>query len=130
MYVAVVPVLHLNWLCFNSARRLTNFKEEEEIHRLHLTTLLTSASAERIFSTLRRFKNYLRSTISQEHLNHVVILHTHKEFTGDLHIEDITKKFVTFNEHRRHSYVSESLPDVDEVLVKKQVWLYNNSITI
>uniref|UniRef100_A0A1X7UBG0 Ig-like domain-containing protein n=1 Tax=Amphimedon queenslandica TaxID=400682 RepID=A0A1X7UBG0_AMPQE len=47
-----------------------------EIHKvllLYLTTLLTSASAEHRFLTLRTSKNYLRSTMSQEHLNHRVM---------------------------------------------------------
>ena len=42
---------------------------------------MTSATAERTFSTLRRLKNYLRSNMSQERLNHTIILHTCKDRT-------------------------------------------------
>ena len=49
-----------------------------EVHnliRLYLTVPLTSATAERTVSTLRRIKNYLLSTMTQEWLNHVMLLH-------------------------------------------------------
>ena len=33
---------------------------------------------------MRRIKTYLRSTMSQERLNHIMILHIHKELTDTL----------------------------------------------
>ena len=43
-----------------------------EVHwllRMYLTVPMTSATAERIFSTLRHLKNFLCSTITQKRLN-------------------------------------------------------------
>ena len=45
---------------------------------LALTIPVTTSTAERSFSTLRRLKTYLRSTMTQERLNHIAVLHVHK----------------------------------------------------
>jgi len=49
----------------------------------------TNASSERAFSALRRLKTYLRNTMSQERLNHVMLLHVHKEMTDKLKLADV-----------------------------------------
>ena len=58
-----------------------------EVHwllRMYLTVPMTSATAERIFSTLRHLKNFLCSTITQKRLNNLIIVHTHKNCTDNL----------------------------------------------
>ena len=75
----------------------------EEVHKvlqLYLTIPLSSATAERAFSTLRRLKSYLRSTMTQKRLNHVVLLNTHKEQLDEICIHDIAKEFASRNERR------------------------------
>ena len=62
---------------------------------------MTSATTERTFSTLRRLKNYLRSTMSQKRLNHVVVLHTHKERIDELDLLATAREFVSANDRRR-----------------------------
>ena len=47
--------------------------EVDRIIRIYLTVPMTSATAERTFSTLWRLKNYLRSTMRQKRPNHVVL---------------------------------------------------------
>ena len=54
-------------------------KEVDTLLHLYLTIPLKTATAERSFSTLRRLKNYLRSTMSQKRLNHLILLHTHEK---------------------------------------------------
>ena len=44
----------------------------------------TTATAERSFSSLRRLKTYLRTTMSSQRLNHLMILHVHKDSTESL----------------------------------------------
>ena len=39
----------------------------------------TNAVSERSFSTMRRIKSYLRSTMKQSRLNHTMVLNIHKE---------------------------------------------------
>ena len=47
--------------------------------KLYLTIPLTIATAERSFSTLRRVKAYLRSTMTQCRQNSVMLMQCHKE---------------------------------------------------
>ena len=60
----------------------------------------TNAVSERSFSALRRVKTYLRSTMKQTRLNHLMILHVHKDITDSLNLNDIGNEFVRCSEHR------------------------------
>ena len=53
-----------------------------------------------IHSVLFSVKSYLRSTMHQERLNHLVILHVHKDKTDQLHLPDIANQFVSKSERR------------------------------
>ena len=66
---------------------------------------VTTATAERSFSTLRRLKTYLRSTMSQPRLNHIVLLHSHKERTDALDLIHIAKTFVSVNNRRQENFM-------------------------
>ena len=56
--------------------------------------------SERSFSALRRVKTYLRSTMRQDRLNHLMTLHVHKEFTDLLSAREVADEFVSGSEHR------------------------------
>ena len=58
----------------------------------------TNAISERSFSQLRRIKTYLRSTMSQERLNHCMILNAYQEI-DQLNLTEIANEFVC-TEHR------------------------------
>ena len=52
-----------------------------EVHHLLqilLTIPATTSTSERTFTAMRRLKNYLRSTMTQQRLNHTLLLHAHK----------------------------------------------------
>ena len=70
------------------------------VARLLLTLPATNATSERTFSTMRRLKTYLRSTMSQTRLNHVMILSIHKELVSELDLHDIANQFVSGSEPR------------------------------
>ena len=55
--------------------------EVGNILKLLLMMPATNATGERSFSTLRRVKSYLRSTISQQRLYHLMFMHVHKDHT-------------------------------------------------
>ena len=57
----------------------------------------TNASCERSFSALRRLKTYLRSTMRQDRLNHLMLLH---ERTDDLNLKAVANEFVSASENR------------------------------
>ena len=73
------------------------FSKVHNLIRLYLTVPMTSATAECTFSTLCRLKNYLRSTMTQEQLNHVMLFQTHKDHTDNINLLEIAKDFVSFN---------------------------------
>eukprot|EP00118_Oscarella_pearsei_P023766 m.288913 g.288913 ORF g.288913 m.288913 type:complete len:207 (+) comp40709_c0_seq7:2098-2718(+) len=83
--------------CFFSRTMLS------EVHlliRLYLTVPVTTATAERSFSALRRLKTYLRTTMPQRRLNNMVLLHLHKERTDKLDLSEIAKNFISKNRRR------------------------------
>ena len=68
--------------------------------KLILVMPATNATSERSFSALKRVKTYLRATMSQERLNHLMLLHVHKLETDLLDSTAIGNKFVAGSEHR------------------------------
>ena len=51
--------------------------------RLLLTIPASSCTAERSFSTLRRLKNYLRSSMKSNRLNHLSVIYVHSNLTNE-----------------------------------------------
>ena len=80
------------------------FTEVHKLLTIYLTVPMTSATAERTFSSLRRLKNYLRSTMTQKRLNNVMLMHTHKERTDKINLLSIAKDFVASNERRANYF--------------------------
>ena len=68
--------------------------------RLLLVTPASNAVSKRSFSALRRVKTYLRSTMNQERLNHLMMLHIHRELTDQLNLVETANEFICGNEHR------------------------------
>ena len=50
-----------------------------------MTFGITTASAEHSFSSLRRAKNYLRSAMTAERLNHLALLYIESELSSSLY---------------------------------------------
>ena len=65
------------------------FSEVHSLLQLYMTIPVTSATAERTFSVLRRMKTCFRSTMTQERLNNVMLLHIYKELTNETNLEEI-----------------------------------------
>lgn len=59
-----------------------------------------TCTAERSFSVLHRVKTYLRSTVSEERLNSVILLHIHKDKTDSLNLTKVATLFVSANSRR------------------------------
>ena len=53
----------------------------------------TSATSERSFSALQLIKTYLQATMSQARLNHLLLLHVHKEHCDKLSLEQCANDF-------------------------------------
>ena len=76
------------------------FSEVCRLAHLILVMPATNAVSERSFSAMRRLKTYLRSTMSQSRLNHVMLLSINQEKVDQLDIDVIADQFVQGSEHR------------------------------
>ena len=66
-----------------------------QVVKLLLVMPTTNAYSECSFSVMRRLKTYLRSTMGQARLNHVMLLHTYKEQLDSLNLPSIADDFVS-----------------------------------
>jgi hypothetical protein len=74
-------------------REMTNrerllLSEIAKVLKLVLVMPATNSTSERSFSTLRRIKIYLRSTMRQDRLNDLMILHVHKDKTNEMKLQE------------------------------------------
>ena len=77
-----------------SSEERANFSQVCILLKLILVTPATNAASERGASALRRVKTYLRSTMGQARLNHLLVLHSHKERTDSIHLPTCLQEFV------------------------------------
>ncbi|CAF4585254.1 unnamed protein product, partial [Rotaria magnacalcarata] len=77
------------------------FQEFDKLIRLYLTIPVTTATAERAFSTLNRVKNALRTSVTQSRLNHCLLAHIYKEKLDKIDPNQIMSKFILSNEKRK-----------------------------
>lgn len=76
------------------------FPQVEKLLRLLLVSPASSCAAERSFSALRRLKTWLRSSMTQQRLNHLMVCHVHKERLSEVQCQDIAQKFIDAKETR------------------------------
>ncbi|KAK0131373.1 Zinc finger MYM-type protein 1 [Merluccius polli] len=77
---------------------------QSEVHKLlklFFTIPVTTASAERSFSTLRHIKTYLHSTMTQRRLNDLMCSHIHRDVLAQVDMTAVAKEFIQQNERRR-----------------------------
>ena len=66
----------------------------------------TSCTAERSFSSLRRLRTYIRSTMTQKRLNHISIFLNHKQYVDELDIEELVDEWRSVSTIRQNSVAS------------------------
>ena len=62
----------------------------------------SASEAERSFSTFRRLKTHLQSTQTQQRLNNLAILNTHREHAEALDLDEAVNEFVSRSQTRRN----------------------------
>jgi hypothetical protein len=77
------------------------FPQVELLVRLLLVSPASSCAAERSFSGLRRLLTWLRSTASQQRLNHMAICHMHQDIIDGLDIVKLANEFISCSEYRK-----------------------------
>ena len=79
--------------------------------RLRLVMPATNATSERSLSALRRIITYLRLTMTQPRLNHIMIMNIHKHLTDELDIVHMANLFIA--EHPRRQEIFGSFKPTD-----------------
>ena len=79
-------------------------QEVDKLLRLYLTFPVTTPTAECSFSSLRRIKTYLRSTMISYRLNNLFLLYVHQDITDSLDLCKIAREFVSVNTCRKHYF--------------------------
>jgi Domain of unknown function (DUF4371)/hAT family C-terminal dimerisation region len=82
----------------------TLLPEMVKVLRLLLTVPLTTCTAERSFSSLRRLKTYLRSTMTQRRLNNIAVLHVHHDYVQNLSVDSLIDEFINRNAIRQSTF--------------------------
>ena len=77
------------------------FSEVLRLIKIFYTVPVTTSTAERTFSSLRRLKTFLRTTMSQPRLNNAMTLYVHKEITDRIDLSELAATFINENERRR-----------------------------
>ena len=90
-----------------------------------VTLPATNAESERGFSTMRRIKNYLRSTMGDNLLDNLMVLCIHKESLDQIDMVKVLNEFVAKMITRRRLFVAFSKED----LLKKTSTLVFNAST-
>jgi hypothetical protein len=79
----------------------TNVDLYPSIHRILailLTMPVSSATSERSFSAMRRIKSYLRSTMGDERLSNLSLMHVHRQIPVE--IDKVLSEFINGNNRR------------------------------
>ena len=69
--------------------------------KIYFTIPVSTSTAERSVSAIRRLKTYLRSTMTQQRLNCTMLLHVHKDRCDQLDLIAVAKMFISANERRK-----------------------------
>ena len=85
-------------LSFNTTANL--FSEVRKLLKFLLVIPASTATVERSFSSLRRLKTFLRNSMTQQRLNHVALLHIHKDLTEQLDLQAVAHEFILCNDRR------------------------------
>ena len=78
--------------------------EVDKALKIYITFPVTTSTAERSYSSLRRLKTFLRSTMTQSRLNNLLLLYIHLPETNSPNLKVIAQEFVSVNSCRLHHF--------------------------
>ena len=78
-----------------SVAERTAFSGVWNVVKLLLVLPATNTTSERSFSTLRWVKTNLRTTMSLEWLNNLMVFHVHKEQVDGMELKKVAREFVS-----------------------------------
>jgi hypothetical protein len=83
---------------------IRDYPNLEFLLRIYLTIPITSVSAERSFSALKRIKTYLRNTMRQTRLTSLALIHIEKELSNSLDFNKLIDKFASIINRRMYFF--------------------------
>ena len=100
-----------------------------KVVKLILLVSATNAVIERSFSSLRRLKTYLRSTMGDKRLQNLMLLHIHKELTDSINLVDVANKVFEKCDKRKKMFGTFTDRDIDKVkeyanIATQTCWLF------
>jgi hypothetical protein len=75
-----------------------------KVMKIVLTMPVSTCTDERSFSCLRRLKTYLRSTMTQEILNHLAILGYPSDLVESIDLDVLLDEFISKNDIRMNTF--------------------------
>ena len=103
----IKKVTKLSTLCEIFNHRESTKECLSEVHKVltfYMSIPISSATAERSFSVMRRIKSWLRSTMSENSLNNKMFATIHKDRIDAVDSERVAKVFVASSEQRRRYF--------------------------
>ena len=85
--------------------------EVVKLAKILLAMPATNAVSERSFSALKRIKTYLRATSTDKRMNHLMLLHIHKDRLDSLDMVGVANEFVARFDSRRQIFGTVSKAD-------------------
>lgn len=79
-------------------------EEVDTLLRIYQTIPLSSASAERTFSAMRRLKSWIRAKTGANHLNNIMFANLHKGNMDEIDIAEVAREFIQANSKREHFF--------------------------
>ena len=76
----------------------------DRVLKVYFTVPVTTATAERSFSALKRLKTFVRSSMTQARLNNLLMMYVHDSVTESLDLVDVGNQFVSVNSRRKHYF--------------------------
>ena len=74
------------------------------IFKLILVSPATNAVSERSFSTARRVKTWLRSSMNQVRFNNLATLMIHSDRTANIDLDEVASEFASRNDNRKRHF--------------------------
>ena len=101
--ITVTKVTHVRTIAdiLNQSEMVKGMLSEvNKLLQAYLTFPVTSATAERSFSSLRRIKTFLRSSMTHQRLNNLFLLYVHTARRDSLDLISVAKEFASANSRR------------------------------
>ena len=89
--------------------------EVKVLLKLILVNPATDAVGERSFSTARRIKTWLRSSMNQCRFNNLAVLTVHKERTDTIDLLSVANEFTALNENRQRHFGRFTKSDIERI---------------